>query len=168
MMTISMSDLARAMAVTNVLAPAAKRETIRPAFISEAAFSVGDQGFAAVVTADYIDRVAGTFEITFDLLGWSAGYDPVSITIDDSDIRAIREMLGIGHEIAPAPNSNDGLPKQLAVALKTLRIIADMEEVKQEPAESWRQTLFNTIETAQWAVETIERMEADDGTPNDS
>ena len=57
---------------------------------------------------------------------------------------------------------------QLAVAMKTLRIIANMEEEKREPAESWRQTLFNTIMLAQWAVETIERMEAYDGTPSDA
>lgn len=167
-MTVNLSDLASLIASL----PKATHPPITPAFITESAFSVGDQAFPAVVTAGYLNREAGTFEITFDALGYS-GPAPISLTIDQEDIRAVREMLGIGHEIAPAPSNIDTLStKLLAKALKTLRIIADMEETKQEPEDSWRETLFRTITLAQHTLDWIEienaQAENEDGTPSDS
>lgn len=168
-MTINLSDLASLISSL----PKATHPPITPAFITGSAFSVGDQAFPAVVTAGYLNREAGTFEITFEALGYS-GPAPISLTIDQEDLAEVKKLLGEERSrLVPADDEGvvpdeDAVAAQLAVAMKTLRIIADMEEVKQEPAESWRQTLFNTIELAEWAVETIEHMEADDGTPSDA
>lgn len=95
------------------------------------------------------------------------------VVIDSQDLAMVQELLGEERQLVPADDegvvpNEDVVAAQLATAMKTLRIIAKMEEEKREPAESWRQTLFNTIELANWAVEIIERMEVDDGTPSDS
>lgn len=163
MMTLSMSDLARAMAMTttNGLAPAARRQTnIRRAFISESAFSIGDRAYPAVVTADYIDKDSGSFDVNFDLLGLTVGNDPVSLTIDDNDIRAIRKMLAIGHEIEQSltPRGQDDLAK----AIHALDEIAAMDV-----AGEWSDIAMRCIDIAQATLQEI-ASEADNGTPSDS
>lgn len=77
--------------------PPKRRLRITPAFITEAAFSVGEAAYPAVVTGGYLDRQTGTFEVNFDALGYS-GPAPISLTIDDNDIRAVKKMLGIGKD----------------------------------------------------------------------
>lgn len=153
-MTITLEELRKLLSMPGMTSY--RQPVITPAFITESAFSVGDQAYSAVVTAGYIDKASGRFEITFDALGYT-GPAPISLTIDDADVQAVREMLGIGSEVAPAPSNNDALTaKLLAKALKTLSIIADMEDTKQEPEDSWRETLFRTIELAQHTLDWIE------------
>lgn len=142
------------------------RVAVRPAFVSDSAFSVGDMAYAAVVTAEYINRETGTFQITFDLLGWTGGYDPVSLTIDDTDIRAIREQLGIGHEVKRPFTYNELLtPKgrnDLETAIDALKKIANLDLA----VDTWSKIAIRCIDIAQEALAKIE--EASDGTPTDS
>lgn len=155
------------------MAISAQIRKLEPAFISPNMFLVdnGSQQLDGVVTAyrwPGIDLI-----IMIRPLEPPAAMADLRITIDQRDLEGIQQLLGEQHPLVPADDEgmvpdNDAVVAQLAVAMKTLRIIARMEEEKREPAESWRQTLFNTIEAAAWAVETIERMEANDGTSSDS
>lgn len=145
---------------------------LQRAFISPDMISVDEQLIQAVVTARRWP--ADGLIITIRPVDPPAGLASLTVVIDQRDLAAVQKLLGEeGSRLVPADDEgvvpdDDRVAAQLAVALKTLRIIANMEEEKREPAESWRQTLFNTIEMANWAVETIERMEAGNGTPSDS
>lgn len=159
-MTIELSDLRKILSapgMTTYRAPA----VIQPAFITEVAFSVGDQPYPAVVTAGYLSREDGTFEINFDALGYS-GPAPISLTINQEDIRAVREMLGIGKAFPLVDYEND----DLAVALHALREIATAKEgiTSADLLMSWEDIATATIDLAQKALEQI--AEADNGTPS--
>lgn len=127
-MTITLEELRKLLSMPGMTSY--RQPVITPAFITESAFSVGDRAFSAVVTAGYIDKTSGRFEITFDALGYS-GPAPISLTIDDRDIMAIREMLGIGHEIERPFTFNELLtPKgrnDLEVVTAALEEIAGLE-----------------------------------------
>lgn len=147
-----------------------RQPAIIPAFITDSAFSVGDQAYSAVVTADDIDSTSGRFEITFDALGYSG--PAISLTINESDIRAVREMLGIGHEIERPFSFNELLTPRgrddLAVAVQALRNIADAEHSDPDNTIlTWKEIALSNIDLAQKALEQI-GVEADDGTPSDS
>lgn len=100
------------------------------------------------------------------------------ITIDERDLAEVQKLLGEERsQLVPADDEgvvpdDDVVAAQLAKALRTLRIIADMEETKQEPEDSWRETLFRTIELAQHTLDWIEidagQSENDNATPSDS
>lgn len=145
---------------------------LQRAFISLDMISVDETLIQSVVTAERWPFTGVT--ITIRPVEAPEALASLIVVIDERDLAEVQKLLGEERSrLVPADDEgavpdDDVVAAQLAVAMKTLRIIADMEEVKQEPAESWRQTLFNTIELAQWAVETIERMEADNGTPSDS
>lgn len=145
---------------------------LQRAFISPDMISIGETLISAVVTADRWPEDG--LVITIRPVEAPEALASLNVVIDERDLAEVQKLLGEERSrLVPADDEGvvpdeDVVAAQLAVAMKTLRIIADMEETKQEPAESWRQTLFNTIELAQWAVETIERMEADNGTPSDS
>ena len=145
---------------------------LQRAFISPDMISIGETLISAVVTAGRWPEDG--LVITIRPVEAPEALASLNVVIDERDLAEVQKLLGEERSrLVPADDEGvvpdeDVVAAQLAVAMKTLRIIADMEETKQEPAESWRQTLFNTIELAQWAVETIERMEADNGTPSDS
>lgn len=154
------------------MAISANIRQLEQAFISPNMFLVGDKQMDGVVTAS---RWAGmNLVIMIRPLEPPAAMADLRITLDERDLTGVQKLLGEERsQLVPADDEgavpgDDFAARQLAVAMKTLRIIANMEEEKREPAESWRQTLFNTIELAQWAVETIKRMEANDGTSSDS
>lgn len=71
---------------------------------------------------------------------------------------------------------SDLTTRLLKQALKALRIIADLEETKQEPEDSWREVLFRTITFAQRTVDKVEleaaqyglNLEISNGTSSDS
>ena len=65
---------------------------IQKAFITDAAFTVDDHGYAAVVTANAIDRDTGKLEIVCDILGYC---EAISITLDQDDLLAVRSLLGL-------------------------------------------------------------------------
>lgn len=134
---------------------------LKRAFISPDMISVGETLISAVVTAGRWPEDG--LVITIRPVEAPEALASLNVVIDERDLAEVQKLLGEERsQLVPF------VAAQLAVAMKTLRIIANMEEEKREPAESWRQTLFNTIELAQWAVETIERMEAYDGTPSDA
>lgn len=134
---------------------------LKRAFISPDMISVGETLISAVVTAGRWPEDG--LVITIRPVEAPEALASLNVVIDERDLAEVQKLLGEERsQLVPF------VAAQLAVAMKTLRIIANMEEEKREPAESWRQTLFNTIMLAQWAVETIERMEANDGTPSDS
>lgn len=144
---------------------------LQRAFISPDMISVDEQLIEAVVTAGRWPEDG--LVITIRPVEPPAALASLTVVIDERDLAMVQKLLGERSQLAPADDegvvpNEDVVAAQLATAMKTLRIIAKMEEEKREPAESWRQTLFNTIELANWAVGTIERMEADDGTPSDS
>lgn len=109
--------------------------------------------------------------ITDDALGYT-GPAPISLTIDDADIQAIREMLGIGHEIERPFTYNELLtPKgknDLATAVEALEKIAVLFEKEEKDVTRWKGMALEAIQLAQHALESIGLMEADDGTPSDS
>ena len=132
---------------------------LKRAFISPDMISVGETLISAVVTAGRWPEDG--LVITIRPVEAPEALASLNVVIDERDLAEVQKLLGEERsQLVPF------VAAQLAVAMKTLRIIANMEEEKREPAESWRQTLFNTIKLAQWAVETIERMEAYDGTPS--
>lgn len=134
---------------------------LKRAFISPDMISVGETLISAVVTAGRWPEDG--LVITIRPVEAPEALASLNVVIDERDLAEVQKLLGEERsQLVPF------VAAQLAVAMKTLRIIANMEEEKREPAESWRQTLFNTIMLAQWAVETIERMEAYDGTPSDA
>lgn len=134
---------------------------LKRAFISPDMISVGETLISAVVTAGRWPEDG--LVITIRPVEAPEALASLNVVIDERDLAEVQKLLGEERsQLVPF------VAAQLAVAMKTLRIIANIEEEKREPAESWRQTLFNTIELAQWAVETIERMEAYDGTPSDA
>ena len=134
---------------------------LQRAFISPDMISVGETLISAVVTAGRWPEDG--LVITIRPVEAPEALASLNVVIDERDLAEVQKLLGEERsQLVPF------VAAQLAVAMKTLRIIANMEEEKREPAESWRQTLFNTIMLAQWAVETIERMEAYDGTPSDA
>lgn len=134
---------------------------LKRAFISPDMISVGETLISAVVTAGRWPEDG--LVITIRPVEAPEALASLNVVIDERDLAEVQKLLGEERsQLVPF------VAAQLAVAMKTLRIIANMEEEKREPAESWRQTLFNTIELAQWAVETIERMEAYNGTSSDS
>lgn len=142
------------------------------AFVSPDIVRVDDKLYKSVVMAK---RFPGNeLSIAIYPFGLPSTLGNLMVLINQDDLVEVQKLLGEERSLlVPADDEGvvpdeDVVAAQLAVAIKTLCIIADMEETKQEPAESWRQTLFNTIKLAQWAVETIERMEANDGTPSDS
>ena len=140
--------------------------TIRNAFVSDAAFTVDDHGYAAVVTADYTDKATGKFEIVCDILGYC---EAVSISLNNGDILAMRELLGIGSEVERPFTYNELLtPKgrnDLDVALKALEAITALEA--STFIESWQDIARQCIEIATTALAKING-EASNGTPNDS
>lgn len=152
------------------MAVSANIRQLEQAFISPNMIQMDDEMIDGVVTAR---RTPGLW-IKIRPVDPSPALASLSISIDERDLAAVQKLIGEERsQLVPADDEgavpdDDFVAAQLAVAMKTLRIIANMEEEKREPAESWRQTLFNTIELAQWAVETIKRMEANDGTPSDS
>lgn len=167
-MTISLEELRKLLSMPGINP---YRPVITQAFVTEAAFSVGDLAYSAVVTAEYIDKASGRFEITFDALGYT-GPAPISLTINEFDIRAVREMLGIGHEIQRPFTFNELLTPSgrddLAVAMKALRNIAEAENSDPDNTRlTWKDIALSNIDLAQKALEQI-LAEADDGTPSDS
>lgn len=112
-----------------------RQPQITKAFITEAVFSVGDAAYPAVVTGGYIDRQRGTFEINFDALGYS-GQAPISLTIDDHDLRAVREHLGIGRDNR----------RRLDMAVSTLKRIA--AESMDDPSATWQDLAMMCIALA--------------------
>lgn len=139
-MTITLEELRKLLSMPGMTSY--RQPVITPAFITESAFSVGDLAYSAVVTAGYIDKASGRFEITFDALGYT-GPAPISLTIDDADIQAIREMLGIGHEMQRPFTYNELLTPRgrddLTVAIEALEEIAQAKEGR---------TLFDQYMTA--------------------
>ena len=129
--------------------------TIQKAFISDAAFTIDDHGYAAVVTADYTDKDTGTFEITCDILGYC---EAVSISLDNNDILAVRELLGIGSEIERPFTYNELLtPKgrnDLAVARQALEAIAALER-EDDPGWPYDFSITAAIDLAKQALEKI-------------
>lgn len=160
-MTITLEELRKLLSMPGMTSY--RQPVITPAFITESAFSVGDLAYSAVVTAVYIDKGSGRFEITFDALGYT-GPAPISLTINDADVRAVREMLGIGKAFPLADYEQD----DLAVALHTLREIATAKEgiTSADLLMSWEDIATTTIDLAQKALEQME--EAYNGTPSDS
>jgi hypothetical protein len=116
--------------------------TIQKAFISDAAFTIDDHGYAAVVTADYTDKDTGAFEIVCDILGYC---EAVSLSLDNGDILAVRELLGIGSEIERPFTYNELLtPKgrnDLDMAVKALEAIAALEDPQWTDNFKFRQAL---------------------------
>lgn len=137
--------------------------TIQKAFISDAAFTIDDHGYAAVVTADYTDKDTGTFEITCDILGYC---EAVSISLDNDDILAVRELLGLGSEIERPFTYNELLtPKgrnDLAVAMKALQTIVGLEH--EERPDGWSNDIkfLFALDFAQQALRKIDDPNATD------
>lgn len=109
--TPTFSDINLMMARINGQAarPGLRPPRVERAFVTQAAFSVGDHAYPAVVTGGYTNAEAGEFEVNFDILGYS-GAEPVSLTIDRQDVEAMREVLGIGGEVDGLDGS-EGLGK---------------------------------------------------------
>jgi hypothetical protein len=108
----------------------------RKAFISDGAFTIDDHGYAAVVTAEAIDRDTGKMEITCDILGY---VEPISITLDQDDLIAVRGLLGL-------PDM-DSYFAAFDVAVKALWKIAD--NIKQMPQKGSDNELY------EWATLAI-------------
>lgn len=87
--------------------PGLRPPRVERAFVTHAAFSVGDHAYPAVVTGGYTNGEAGEFEVNFDILGYSGCEDPISLTIDRQDVEAMRDVLGIGGE-ADGSGVSDG------------------------------------------------------------
>ena len=168
-MTITLEELRKLLSMPGMTSY--RQPVITQAFITESAFSVGDKAYSAVVTAGYIDKTSGRFEITFDALGYT-GPAPISLTIDQEDIRAIREMLGIGHELERPFTYNELLtPKgrnDLATAVEALEKIAVLFEKEEKDVTRWKGMALEAIQLAQHALEKITDPEAGNGTPSDS
>jgi hypothetical protein len=99
----------------------------RKAFISDEAFTIDDHGYAAVVTAEAIDRDTGKMEITCDILGY---VEPISITLDQDDLIAVRGLLGL-------PDM-DNYFAAFDVAVKALEEIANANSQVPSVTETWR------------------------------
>lgn len=145
---------------------------LQRAFISPDMISVGETLISAVVTADRWPEDG--LVITIRPVEAPEILASLNVVIDERDLAEVQKLLGEERsQFVPADDEgvvpdDDVVAAQLAKALRTLRIIADMEETKQEPEDSWRETLFRTIELAQHTLEKIELLEADNGTSSDS
>lgn len=168
-MTITLEELRKLLSMPGMTSY--RQPVITQAFITESAFSVGDLAFSAVVTAGYIDKASGRFEITFDARGYT-GPAPISLTIDDADVQAVREMLGIGHEMQRPFTYNELLtPKgrnDLAVAIEALEAIAVLFEKEEKDVTRWKGMALEAIQLAQHALEKMTDPEASNGTPSDA
>ena len=130
---------------------------LQKAFISDAAFTIDDHGYAAVVTAKALDADTSKLEITCDILGY---VEPISITLDQDDFKAMRELLGL-----PDPAKfYDGAQAAIAAIEK----IAVLFEKDEKDVTRWKGIALEAIQLAQHALAKIGYPEADDGTPSDS
>lgn len=148
---------------------------LQRAFISPDMISVGETLISAVVTAGRWPEDG--LVITIRPIEAPEALASLIVVIDERDMAEVQKLLGEERERPASEDLNWEEIRighvllqtdQLEEARKALRIIAGMEETKQEPEDSWRETLFRTIELAANTLENIERMEADDGTPSDS
>lgn len=150
------------------MAISANIRQLEQAFISPNIIQMDDEMIDGVVTAQ---RTPGLW-IKIRPVDPPPALASLSISIDERDLAAVQKLIGEAGERPASDAYWEELrllqTRQLEIARKALRIIAGMEEVKQEPAESWRVTLFNTIELAMATLEEIELLEADNGTPSDS
>lgn len=128
---------------------------IQKAFISDAAYTIGDHNYVAVVTADAIDRDTGKIEITCDILGYC---EAVSITLNQDDLIAVRGLLGL-------PDM-DTYFSAFDVALKALEEIVALED-RNHPEWTDNFKFRQALDYAQQALANING-EAGHDTPNDS
>lgn len=119
--------------------------TIQKAFITDAAFTVDDHGYAAVVTAEAIDRDTGKMEITCDILGYC---EAVSITLDQDDLIAVRGLLGL--------SDMDTYFAAFDVAMKALQTIAGMEDEKRP--DEWTDD-FKFLEAVNFAQQALRKID---------
>lgn len=129
---------------------------IQKAFISDAAFTIDDHGYAAVVTAKAIDRDTGKMEITCDILGY---VEPISIRLDQDDLIAVRGLLDL-------PDM-DNYFAAFDVAMKALNDIAADYAVP-TTIEAWRNLAIHYFAVAARALTKIQDPETPDATSNDS
>lgn len=154
-MTITLDELKKLLSMPGINSP--YRPAITPAFITEAAFSVGDLAYSAVVTAQYIDKTTGQFEITFDVLGYT-GPTPISLTINQDDIHAVRQQMGIGRDL-PFTYNEMLTPRgrdDLATAIHALNAIAKMDDADPEDNRTWKTVALQCIDLATRAIVEIE------------
>lgn len=118
--------------------------TIQKAFITDDAFTVDDHGYAAVVTAEAIDRDTGKMEITCDILGYC---EAVSITLDQDDLIAVRGLLGL-------PDM-DNYFAAFDVAMKALQTIVGLEDEKR--ADGWTDD-FKFLEAVDFAQQALRKI----------
>lgn len=129
--------------------------TIQKAFITDSAFTIHDHGYAAVVTAEAINRDTGEMQITCDILGYR---EAVSITLDEDDLMAVRELLGL-----PDMYTYFDAFEEALKALQEIAALADENHPEWTDNFKFRQAL----DYAQQALAKING-EASNGTPSDS